>query len=173
MARAKADAAGAKRAADVIDAALRACIEDFLTDYAHAIDDGRIEDWPGFFTEDGFYQVIARESFEAGHPIGVMHCEGRGMMRDRVKALREANIFEPHVYCHLLGRPRIRQTAPGVYGARSNFNVVRTMQDGGSALFASGKYLDSIVFEGASPRLKERRAVLDSRRIDILLVLPL
>ena len=156
-----------------IDAGLRGRIEDFLTDYAHSIDDGRIEDWPGFFTEDGFYQVIPRESFEAGLPIGVMHCDGRGMMEDRVQALRRANIFEQHGYCHLLGRPRLHLEAPGVYGARSNFQVVRTMQDGGATLFATGKYLDRIVLEGASPKLKERRVVLDSRRIDILLVLPL
>lgn len=169
--------ANRKRAAgaadSVTDLELRARIEDFLGDYAHAIDDGQIEDWPGFFTEDGFYQVITREGYEAGHPIGVMHCEGRGMMQDRVTALREANIFEPHVYCHLLGRPRIRETAPGVYAARTNMQVIRTMQDGGSDIFATGKYLDTIVFEGGAPRLKDRRVILDSRRIDILLVFPL
>ena len=157
----------------MVDAALQARIADFLTDYAHTVDDGRFEDWPDFFTEDGFYQVITREGYEAGHPIGVMHCDGRGMMRDRVKALREASIFEPHVYCHLLGRPRIRQTAPGVYGARTNMQVIRTMQDGGSDIFATGKYVDTIVLEDGAPRLRDRRVVLDSRRIDILLVLPL
>jgi anthranilate 1,2-dioxygenase small subunit len=172
MARAKRKSTAA--AADsVTDPALRARIEDFLSDYAHAIDDGHIEDWPGFFTEDGFYQVITREGYEAGHPIGVMHCEGRGMMQDRVKAMREANIFEPHVYCHLLDRPRIRETAPGVYAARTNVNIIRTMQDGGSDIFATGKYVDTIVFDGDAPRLKDRRVILDSRRIDILLVLPL
>lgn len=157
----------------VTDPALRARIEDFLGDYAHAIDDGRIEDWPGFFTADGFYQVITREGHEAGHPIGVMHCEGRGMMQDRVKAMRQANVFEPHVYCHVLGRPRIRETAPGVYAARTNMQVVRTMQDGDMDIFAAGKYLDAIVMEDGSPRLRDRRVVLDSRRIDILLVFPL
>ena len=160
-------------AEDGINLALRGRVEDFLTDYAHAIDDGRFGDWPGFFTEDGFYQVISRESFEAGLPIGIMACDGRGMMEDRVQALRHANIFEPHGYCHLLGRPRLTRDVPEVYGSRSNFQVVRTMQDGGSELFATGKYLDRIVFEGSAPKLKERRVVLDSRRIDILLVLPL
>jgi len=171
MAQTRKKDAGA--ADSLTDPELRARIEDLLGDCAHAIDDGRIEDWPDFFTEDGFYQVITREGYEAGHPIGVMHCEGQGMMQDRVKAMREANIFEPHVYCHLLGRPRIRETAPGVYAARTNLNVIRTMQDGGSDIFATGKYLDTIVFERDAPRLKDRRVILDSRRIDILLVFPL
>ena len=95
------------------------------------------------------------------------------MMEDRVQALRKANIFEPHVYCHLLGRPRIHVKAPGVYGARTNFNVIRTMQGGSSENFGAGKYLDTIVFEDDMPKLRKRFVVLDSRRIDILLVLPL
>jgi len=170
MAQPKPAPAGDK---SVTDPALRAQIEDFLSDYVHAIDDDRIEEWPGFFTENGFYQVITREGHAAGHPIGVMHCEGRGMMRDRVKAMRQANIFEPHVYCHVLGRPRLRETAPGVYAARTNMQVIRTMQDGGMDIFAVGRYLDTIVVENGAPRLKDRRVVLDSRRIDILLVYPL
>ena len=155
------------------DPVLRARIEDFLTDYAYCIDDGRIDAWPDFFTEDGFYQVISSESVEAGHPIGVLRCDGRGMMEDRVKAMQRANIFEPHVYCHIVGRPQIRVAGPEVYSARTNFSVIRTMQDGGSERFATGKYLDTIVFQDDAPKLKERRVILDSRRVDVLLVLPL
>ncbi len=158
---------------DDLDAATaRRRIEDFLTDYAHTIDDGALEDWPGFFTEDGFYQIISRESFEAELPVGLLSCEGRGMMVDRVRALREANVFEPHVYCHILGPARL-EAVEGGYDVRSNFTVIRTMQDGGTETFAAGKYLDRIVFEGAVPKLNSRRVVLDSRRVDILLVLPL
>ena len=47
------------------------------------------------------------------------------------------------------------------------------MQDGGSEIFASGHYRDVIAIVDGAPKFKERRAILDSRRIDILLVLPL
>ena len=57
--------------------------------------------------------------------------------------------------------------------ARSNFAVVRTMQDGASEMFAVGKYLDRVVFEDDAPRFADRRVVLESHRIDILLVFPL
>jgi len=155
------------------DMTSRAAIEDFITAYAHGIDDGALDDWPGYFAEDGIYQIITRETFEAGLPLGIMYCEGRGMMADRIKALQTANIYEAHTYCHLLGRTQI-ETGPGaVCRARTNFNVIRTMQDGGSEMFAVGKYLDMIEVQNGRPLFKARRVVLESRRVDILLVYPL
>ena len=148
-------------------------IEDFINDYAHCLDDGDFEGWPDFFEDDGHYQIISRESFEADLPIGVMHCDGRGMFEDRIRALRRASIFEPHVYCHVLGRPRITIAADGYYDVRTNLHVLRTMQDGRTDTFATGKYLDRIALGTDSCRLRERKVVLDSRRIDILLVVPL
>jgi len=155
------------------DAPLRLHIEDMFSDYVHAIDDDQIETWPDYFTETGFYQIISRESFEAGHAIGVMHCDGRGMMKDRVKAMREANIFEPHRYCHVMERPRLRTSSANTYVARTNFIVTRTMQNGDMETYATGKYLDLIKVSDEAPRFQQRIVVLDSRRIDILLVYPL
>jgi anthranilate 1,2-dioxygenase small subunit len=151
---------------------VREAIEDFLADYAEAIDDWQIERWPGFFAEDGVYQIITRESFDAGLPIGILYCEGRGMMEDRVSALRTANIYEPHSYRHLLGRPRIESDRNG-FAVRSNVCVFRIGQDGDTVVFATGRYLDRLVQQDGALRFKERRVVLDSRRVDILLVLPL
>lgn len=156
-----------------IDSVSRQRIEDLLLDYAHTIDDGELASWPEFFVEDGIYQIIPREAFDAGHPLGILLCEGRGMMADRMLALETANIYEPHTYCHILGRPRLRADPAGGYKSRSNFEVIRTMQDGRSELFAIGKYLDRIVFEEGAPLLADRRVILESRRIDILLVMPL
>jgi anthranilate 1,2-dioxygenase small subunit len=155
------------------DAALRAQIEDMFSDYVHCIDDDRIEAWPDFFTENGFYQIISREGFEAGHAIGVMHCDGKGMMQDRVRAMRQANIFEPHRYNHVIERPRLNHNSPESLTARTNFIVVRTMQNGDMETFASGKYLDTIDVSNGTLKFQKRLVVLDSRRIDILLVFPL
>jgi anthranilate 1,2-dioxygenase small subunit len=151
---------------------VRAAIEDLLVDYAEAIDDGELERWPGLFTEDGEYQIITRESHEAGLPIGILYCGSRAMMTDRVRALRTANIYEPHTYRHLLGRPRFEPRGDA-FAVRSNFCVFRIAQDGDTVTFATGRYLDQIVPEGDTLRFRSRRVVLDSRRVDILLVLPL
>ncbi len=158
----------------VEDLALRARVADFMLDYAHAIDDLDLHAWPRFFTEDARYKIIIRQNFEANLPMGVMYCEGAGMMRDRVLALETANIYEPHTYSHVLSGSRLTQAPDGGLHARTNFVVTRTMQEGRMDTFAAGKYLDRIAVQpDGSLRFTERLVVLDSRRIDILLVFPL
>ncbi len=152
---------------------LRLSLDDLQTDYAHAIDDGDLEAWPGFFTEDARYKIMTRETYEASLPMGVLYCNTRGMMSDRVLALRTANIYEPHTYCHLLSRGRYQQDADGVITGRTNFSVTRTMEDGQMDLFAVGKYLDTFAEEDGAFKFKERLAIIESRRIDVLLVFPL
>ena len=167
------EAAARLKSGTPVDAATWLRVENFLADYAHRLDDGLIDEWTGFFTEDATYQITTRENFEAGYPIGIMLCNGRGMMEDRVLALKTANVFEPHTHCHLLGRPGLRLLPDGAIAARSNFSVYRTMESGATGLFAIGKYLDLIVLEGGGPKFKERRVILDSRCVDVLLVFPL
>jgi anthranilate 1,2-dioxygenase small subunit len=102
----------------------------------------------------------------------MVYCDGRGMMADRITALRTANIYEPHVYCHMLGAVRVLSRENGVIRARCNFSVLRTMQEGETMLFAVGRTFDKIVEDGGRLRFAERLAVLDSRRVDTLLVIP-
>ena len=88
-------------------------------------------------------------------------------------SLRRANIFEPHRYRHVIGPTRIERVADGVAEARSNFLAVRIMHDGDSQLFATGRYLDRIDVAHSPFRFVERTVVLDSQKIDTLLVIPL
>lgn len=152
---------------------LRARVEALHADYAHAIDNDRLEDWPQFFTDDGLYKVITRENRDRGLPVGVVYCKGRGMLTDRITALRTANIYEPHVYCHLGGALRITDRAGGAIAAETNFTVLRTMATGAMSVFACGRYLDRIVERDGALVFTERIAVLDSRQIDTLLVIPI
>jgi anthranilate 1,2-dioxygenase small subunit len=95
-------------------------------------------------------------------------------MIDRVKAFHTANIFEPHCYNHLLGPAQIGPgKTPGAVAVRCNFQVVRIMEDGRMDLYATGKYLDEVVLEAGVTKFKERIVVLDSRNVDILMVVPL
>lgn len=162
-----------KDAAPVTDMALRQKLDDLQTDYAHTVDDDELEAWPNFFTEDAVYKIVTRETHEAGLPMGILYCNSRGMLSDRVLALRTANIFEPHVNCHVISRSRYVEAGDGLVRGRTNFQVTRTMQNGQMDLFAVGKYLDLIDVSGDAPRFKERLVVIDSRRIDVLLCYPL
>ena len=56
---------------------------------------------------------------------------------------------------------------------RSNFFVARIMHDGGTSLFVTGRYLDRIDVSQRPYRFIERLVVLDSQKIDTLLVIPL
>ncbi len=155
------------------DSALRSRIDALNTDYAHCIDDDRLEDWPGFFTADGCYRVITRENHDLGLPVSLIYCAGKGMLRDRISAMRTANVFEPHTYCHVVGAASVLDSTGAEHRARANFTVTRTMSDGAMSVFACGKYLDRVVDEAGRLTLAERVVVLDSRRIDTLLVIPL
>ena len=154
------------------DFALRLRVEDLYSEYAHTIDDDRLEEWPDLFTDTANYRVTTRENYDNGLPLAMVYCDGRGMMADRISALRTANIFEPHVYCHMLSAVRVLAREGGVICARSNFSVLRTMQEGETTLFAVGRTFDKIVEDGGRLRFAERLAVLDSRRVDTLLVIP-
>ena len=153
--------------------ALLARIQRLHTAYVHAIDDDRLEEWPGLFTDDGLYRVLTRENLELDLPLGLVHCVGTAMMRDRISALRTANIFEPHTYRHLIAAAEITEAAASGHRVRSNFAVIRTMHSGAMSVFACGTYLDRIVETADGLKFAERLAVCDSRSIDTLLVIPL
>ena len=156
-----------------MDNNLRQRLDDLQTDYTHVIDDDRLEEWPGYFIEDSIYKIVTRENHQQDLPMGIFYCNSRGMMSDRVLALRTANIFEPHTYCHILSRSRYEESGDGSVTGRTNFQVIRTMEDGHMDLFIAGKYLDLIAVSGATLQFKKRLVVIESRRIDVLLCFPL
>jgi anthranilate 1,2-dioxygenase small subunit len=148
-------------------------IDQLYADYAHCLDADRLEEWPEFFTEDCAYRVISAENVEAGLPLGIIYATSKNMLVDRVMALRRANIYEPQRYRHLVSGVQIGKEEHNALDVTANFLVVRTMQDGAMTLFAAGCYIDRIVREEAGWKFARKDVVLDSRRIDTLLALPL
>jgi len=155
------------------DIAVRLGIHELIAAYVDCIDDDRLEEWPDFFVENCRYLITSRESHEAGLRHGVIYAASRGMLLDRVLALRKANIFEAHRYRHVVGATRIIGIEGHVAEARTNFFAARIMHDGDTQLFATGRYLDRIDVSRAPFRFIERLVVLDSQKIDTLLVIPL
>ena len=152
---------------------LRLGIHELIGDYVERIDEDRLEEWPDLFADPCRYLVISRANHEAGMRQGVMYAASRGMLLDRVFSLRRANIYEPHRYRHVVGPIRLKSVDGGVAVVHSHFLVVRIMHDGGSMLFASGRYLDRIDVSIVPFRFNERIVVLDSDKIDTLLAIPL
>jgi anthranilate 1,2-dioxygenase small subunit len=155
------------------DTALRLGIDELLSDYADCIDDDRLEAWPDFFADNCRYLITSRESHEEGLRHGIIYCASRGMLVDRVTSLRRVLMFEPHRYRHILGPVRLGAVKDGIAEARSNFLAMRIMHDGETSLFATGRYLDRIDVVASPFRFIERLVILDSQKVDTLLVIPL
>lgn len=138
-------------------------------DYARCIDDDRLEEWPGFFVEHCLYKVTTADNLAKGYEAGLIYADSRAMLRDRVSALREANIYERQRYRHIIGLPVAREGG----AAETPFLVVRIMRDGKMDLFATGRYLDKVVEENKHLKFAERIVVCDSSRFDTLVAIPL
>jgi anthranilate 1,2-dioxygenase small subunit len=103
----------------------------------------------------------------------VIWADTRNMLVDRVTALRDANIYEPHTYRHLIGQPAILGEDGKSVESETPFLVVRVTGDGPTELFATGRYIDRYIVRDDAALLAERTVVCDSTRIDTLLALPL
>src|SRR6202165_3159579 len=112
------------------DVAVRLGGPELIAAYVDCIDEDRLEDWPGFFVEQCRYVITSRASHEAGLQHWVVSARSAGMLIDRVTALRQANIFEPHRYRHIVGPIRVEQVDTTVARVHSNFIAVRIMHDG-------------------------------------------
>jgi len=143
------------------------------SDYIRCIDDDRLEEWPDHFHGPCKYVVTSTANYREGLEAGIIFANSRGMLQDRVSALREANIYERQSYRHILGQPAILSQHGAEVRTETPFLVARILQDGDTDLFATGRYLDLYRIEDHKAKLEERTVVCDSSRIDTLLALPL
>jgi 3-phenylpropionate/cinnamic acid dioxygenase small subunit len=87
--------------------------------------------------------------------------------------LREANIYEPQRYRHLVSSIKVVEERGDTLDLMANFLVVRTMQEGDMILFAAGRYLDEVRLTDAAWKFARKTVILDSRQIDTLLAIPI
>ena len=156
---------------------LRFAVEELQYAYVHCIDADRLEQWPDFFTDPCRYEVTTRENLDQGLSVGIIYCDSKDMLRDRVVALREANIYGPHRYRHMISAVRVTGTEGNVVQAETNYAVYRTMLDpinyGSSELYSVGSYQDTIILDQGVARFREKKVLVDTARILSLLVTPL
>jgi anthranilate 1,2-dioxygenase small subunit len=156
-----------------VSAHASACISRMMARYASAIDNGELDHWPEFFTDDCTYRILTRTDFDAGRDFGIWFCNSRGMLLDRVESIRSVNVFEPHVYRHVLGPTEIVSVEDGVMGCETSFMVVRTGYEGEMMVFSVGRYVDAVLVDDQRAWLRDRTVVTDSCRYDALVALPL
>ncbi len=138
-------------------------------EYAAAIDDDRLEEWPAFFPADCLYKITSADNLRDGNEAGIVYADSRSMLEDRVLALRRANIYERQTYRHIVGTSRLI----GADCAETPFLVVRTMRDCRMDLFVGGRYQDRLQDDDGALLFKERIVICDSSHFDTLVAIPL
>ncbi len=152
---------------------LRLEIEEFNADYAAVLDAGRMQDWPQFFIEDAIYRITGRENADAGLPVGLVYCEGMGMIRDRALAISRTTMFATRYLLHQVTNTRVLAVdAAGEIEAESNYALFETLVDGKTTLQQVGRYHDRFVRRDGRLKLKARHCVYDSLIIDTALIYP-
>ena len=141
--------------------------------YVSLLDNDRLEAWPELFVEDGFYEIVPKENEDMGLPIGLVRCDNRRMMRDRVTSLRHANIYEAHTYRHLTSGLALQPLDADTVDLQSNYVVVQTRANGETSVFQSGRYQDRVVRTANGWRYRSKRVIYDTSRVQTLLATPI
>jgi anthranilate 1,2-dioxygenase small subunit len=152
---------------------IRAEAEELISAYVHCLDDDRIEEWPEFFAENGVYKIVGRDNVDRNLPIATMSCHGKGMMKDRVNAIRNASVYSPRYLRHLVGSVQVVERQDDCHLVQANFVVFQTLQDEETKVFMAGKYQSKIVFIDSRVKFQEKIVIYDSLQIPGLLVIPL
>jgi len=142
-------------------------------EYARCIDSNRLEEWPDFFLDRCFYKITTTENDKSGYEAGIVYADSRGMLKDRILALRNANIYERQTYRHIVGQSAIVSRSEDEAVTETPFVVIRVMRDGRMDVFATGYYRDRVrENETGALRFAERVAICDSSRFQTLVAIP-
>ena len=149
-------------------------VENLIFDWARAIDENRVEAICELLTPLGRYTVTSRFNSDRQLPLAVIDCHSAAHLRDRIKSMRIANIYEPHHYRHMVSGVQIIGEEDGALSVRSNYLVVRTMDlDGNMKIYSTGQCLDLVEVSPEGVFFRSRKFIYDSRVIETLLVIPL
>jgi anthranilate 1,2-dioxygenase small subunit len=141
--------------------------------YARVLDEDRLEIWPELFTEDGVYKVVPRENINLEVQLPIMFCDSRNMIKDRVRSLREANIYNLHYSRHLITNVELIGDRDGMLEVAACFVVYQTDMEGQTRCYSVGQYLDRIVTGQDGFMFQEKVAICDTFSIPNLLAVPL
>jgi salicylate 5-hydroxylase small subunit len=146
---------------------------ELYVDYASAVDSGRWELWPEFFTDDCVYRLQPRENFERGLPLATLSFTSKGMLKDRVYGIRETLFHDPYYQRHVVGSPVVRRAEAGRFECEANYAVFRTKLSEPSTVFNVGRYLDTVVRTVAGLKFASRQCIYDSELIPNSIIYPI
>jgi len=149
-----------------------AAVAEFYGAYYSALDDVRLEEWPGFFTDHCLYRIVPRENFERSLPLSTFWADSKGMLLDRVTGVRKTLVFAPRYYRRFPSALRISREGDGVR-VRHNILVVQTLRDMAPEVLLCGESRDLLVTGDDGLLLRERVVIFDSEMILNSLIYPI
>jgi salicylate 5-hydroxylase small subunit len=156
-----------------VSAELRDRLADLYAAYDDALGEGDYERWPEFFTEACVYKIIPRENYDAGLPLGLMQAESRGMLTDRVAALRKTTLYAPRLVRRLVGSIVLRAIEADGMRLSASFALFQTMLNEPSTVFLCGRFYDRVVDDAGTLRFAERICVTDATLVPTSLIFPI
>jgi anthranilate 1,2-dioxygenase small subunit len=151
----------------------RFALYDLFAAYGALINAAEFDAWLALFAATCTYHILPRENYERGLPAGLVYCDSRAMLEDRISALQEANKYNIHTDRHLIGLPRLTGEEGDATLVEGPFAVYQTDQEGETRLFATGLYHDRIVVEAGVLKFRDKLVLLDTFAVPSLLATPL
>lgn len=151
----------------------RVALFDLYATYGGLVDAAEWPAWLDLFAAECRYSIVPRENYDRGLPAGLVYCDSRAVLEDRIMALQEANKYNIHWDRHLIGLPRLLGEEGGEIAVEAPFAVYQTDQEGESRLFATGLYRDRLVEEAGRLRFRDKLVLLDTFAVPSLLSTPL
>jgi salicylate 5-hydroxylase small subunit len=112
-------------------------------------------------------------NFERGLPLATWLSESRGMLEDRVMAIRQLSTYSPRYLRHIVSGIRILGWNGDAVRCEASYAVFETLPDELTRVFQVGRYLDRIVIDEGRLRFAEKLCVFDSELIPNTLVYPI
>lgn len=148
-------------------------VHDLIETYGRLLDEDQLEAWVELFAEDSRYEIVSRENRAQNLPLSLMLCENKDMLRDRVYSLRQANIYNIHSDCHIIGLVSATQEPAAPIAATAPYSLFQSNQEGDSRLFSVGRYYLDIVEQDQGLRISRQIVVVDTGSIPTLLATPI
>ncbi len=148
-------------------------VHDLIETYGRLLDEDQLEAWVDLFIEDCLYEIVSRENRDQNLPLSLMLCDNKDMLRDRIFSLREANIYNIHRDCHVIGLVRATREGPEPVRATAAYSLFQSNQEGDSRLFSVGRYEFELVETDDGLRIRRQIVVVDTGAIPTLLATPI
>jgi anthranilate 1,2-dioxygenase small subunit len=102
-----------------------------------------------------------------------MQAESRGMLADRIAAIRKTTLYAPRIVQRLVSGIILRAIEADGMRLSASFATFQTMLNEPSQVFLCGRFYDRVVEEDGTLRFAVRICVTDSTLVPTSLIFPI